>query len=293
MPIRFIGAGFDHGSGIPGCARAPAVLRGLRPDRDLAERGVAAGWSRTLLEDEPVGAMPTVDGYLERLARQVASAVRGRRFVVVVGGDHTVAVGTWTGVRRALRAPFGLVWIDAHMDCHTPATSPSGNLHGMPLAALLGEPVAPLQAVTGGRAVVDGRRLCLVGVRSHEPEEVRLARRHGVACLAMTTVRRLGLARALRRAVARVTASGGGFGISLDLDALDPRDAPAVGTPAPDGLHPAELIEALHGLHRHPGYLGFELAEYNPTLDRDGRSARLVRCLLWAAVPRGDEPWNA
>jgi arginase len=130
-------------------------------------------------------------------------------------------------------------------------------------------------------------------VRSHEAAEARLARRHGVACLAMPAVRRLGLGRALRRAVAWVTASGGGFGISLDLDALDPRDAPAVGTPVPGGLRAAELVAALETLCRHPGYLGFELAEYNPTLDRDGRCARLVRRLLWAAIPQGGQPWNA
>jgi arginase len=206
----------------------------------------------------------------------------------VIGGDHSCAGGTWTGVARTLDGGLGLVWIDAHMDSHTPATSHTGRLHGMPLAWLLGQDDDPLYGL--GAGVLEPRHVCLVGVRSYEPEEDERLRGLGVRVVFMDEIRSRGIDAVLGEALAIATAGTAGFGVSIDLDVITPDEAPNVGTPVKGGVSSAALAGALEKIPACSGLSAVELVEYSPRLDRDGRSARVALDLLAALLcgPRED-----
>ena len=174
------------------------------------------------------------------------------------------------------------------MDSHTPATSHTGRLHGMPLAWLLGQDDDPLYGLAAG--VLEPRHVCLVGVRSYEPEEDERLRRLGVRVVFMDEIRRRGIDAVLDEALDIATAGTGGFGVSIDLDVVTPEEAPHVGTPVKGGVSSAELARALEKIPGRAGLAAVELVEYSPRLDRDGRTARVAIDLLSAALcgPRQD-----
>jgi arginase len=207
----------------------------------------------------------------------------------VFGGDHSCAVGTWSGVGNAVgrAGPVGLVWFDAHMDSHTPVTSPSGRLHGMPLACLMGHGEKALVAISRETAALRPDKICLVGVRSYEDGERALLERLGVRVFYMDDIRRRGLAAATDEAFAIARSGTVGFGVSVDLDVLDPSEAPGVGSRAEGGLLGRDLAAALARVRTLRGFLGLEIAEYNPIFDENGRTARQVRRLLAAAFLDG------
>jgi arginase len=185
---------------------------------------------------------------------------------------------------------LGLLWIDAHLDAHTPRSSPSKRPHGMPLAMLLGEGPTALTRLAGQVPVLQAERVVVLGARSWEPAEARRLARLGVQVMTVEEVRARGLADCMARALVRVRGGPGTvlpWGLSLDVDAIDPQEAPATGTPVPDGLSVKALSEALRGLGRAPGLQALELTEYNPRLDPDCRTAIRLTALLAAllAVP--------
>jgi ornithine--oxo-acid transaminase len=252
----------------------------------LEGMGLRLSWTtiheRTPAQDD---APKIIDALNAELARRSCSAVAGGQRFLVLGGDHSCAVGTWSGVRAALDEDkhLGLIWIDAHMDSHRPHTSPTSNLHGMPLACLLGYGNTPC----AGARVLRPERVCLIGVRSFEAAEARLLEGLRVRVYSMDEVRRLGLAAVMGEALERVGGAHGRFGVTLDLDAVDPRDAPGVGSPEPGGIPGRDLVVALAGMGMRPGFLGLEIAEYNPSLDRGLRTAGLVTDLVRAVFETG------
>ena len=280
--IELIGAAWGLGGADPGCAQAPAVLVPLLSQR-LAQCGVPAQVG-PILEPAPGERRKTfaVSKLCGELAAAVAQARRRGALPCVIGGDHSCAGGTWTGVARTLRGDLGLVWVDAHMDSHTPATSHSGRLHGMPLAWLLGQDDDPLYGLSSG--VLAPEHVCLVGVRSFEPEEDERLRRLGVRVIFMPEVRERGIDAVLDEALDIATRGTGGFGVSIDLDVITPEEAPHVGTPVKDGVLSAELARALVEVAGRPGLTAVELVEYSPRLDRDGSTARVAVDLLAAAL---------
>lgn len=201
-----------------------------------------------------------------RLASKVESVLRAGHFPLVVGGDHSCAIGTWSGVHRALadKGPLGLIWIDAHMDSHTFASTPSGQIHGMPLACLLGYGDAELTSIDGAEAKLHPEHVCLIGVRSFEAGEAALLHQLGVRVFDMEEIHRRGLAEVFDEALTIVRDGTAGFGVSVDLDAFDPTEEPGVGSPVPGGLRRAELAEALTRLRGDPSFVAMEVAEYNP-----------------------------
>jgi arginase len=225
---------------------------------------------------------PLVCAFNEKLAHAVEDAVNRGLFPLVIGGDHSIAAGTWKGVRQAVRKPLGLLWIDAHMDAHVPETSPSGAWHGMPLAALMGygkeEWAAP---------VLRPEHVALVGVRSYEDGEAALLDALRVRVYKIEEVRRKGLKSVLEEATARVSQAAGGFGVSLDLDVIDPSEAPGVGSPEPGGVSAAELIRALAGMRRKEALRGLEIVEYNPQRDVQRKTFSLVAPLAEALLGGG------
>jgi ornithine--oxo-acid transaminase len=292
--VELIGVACSLGGADASCALAPHKLAAAGLADELRARGLQAAWGPVLRPEPGARARQAVSLVCEQLAARVATALRAGRTPCVIGGDHACAAGTWAGAARALvrRGPLGLIWIDAHLDSHTPGTSPSGRLHGMPLAALLG--AGGDDSPGPGPAPVAAKNVCVVGVRSFEPQEARLLEGLGVRVFFMEEIWQRGLAAVMADALAIAGAGTAGFGITLDLDALDPAEAPGVATPVPGGLRSRPLLAALAALAADPRLAGFELVEYSPARDRDGRTARLALELASAALAGGyAEPWSA
>jgi arginase len=286
--VELIGAAWGLGGADPGCAEAPAVLVPLMSQK-LEACGIPARPGPMFCP--PAGERRkafAVSKLCRDLAGAVAAARRHGRLPCVIGGDHSCAGGTWTGVARTLTSDLGLVWIDAHMDSHTPATSHTGRLHGMPLAWLLGLDDDPLYGL--GAGVLKPQHVCLLGVRSYEPEEDERLRALGVRVVFMEEIRSRGIEAVLDEALDIATAGTSGFGVSIDLDVIEPEEAPHVGTPASGGVPSAELARALEDVAGRPGLAGVELVEYSPRLDHEGRTARVAVALLGAVLcgPRQD-----
>jgi arginase len=280
--VELIGAAWGLGGADPGCAEAPAALAPL-----LAQRLEACGVPS--VPGPMLRAMPAerrkqfaVSKLCGLLASAVADACRHQRLPCVLGGDHSCAGGTWSGVARTMQGNLGLLWIDAHMDSHTPGTSHSGRLHGMPLAWLLGQDDDPLYGLATG--VLQPQHVCIIGVRSFEPEEEERLERLGVRVYHFAEVKKRGLPIVFSEALAIVTSGTERFGVSIDLDVITPTEVPHVGTPVADGLASTALARELERLAAHPGLAAIELVEYSPKQDRDGSSARVAVDLLAAAL---------
>ena len=250
---------------------------------ELRRRGVAATWRATLREEpqapDPVEA---VAGICRSLAALAESLLRERAPLAVIGGDHSIAIGTWSGVARALAGPVGLVWIDAHLDSHVPETTPSGAIHGMPLAALFGYGDRRLTSLARATPALEPWHVAIVGARSYETGEFALLKRLGVQIFFMDEVAARGLATVLDEALAIAGTGTAGIGLSVDCDSVDPEDAPGVGTPVPGGVSGGYLVAALRPLADE--LAAVEVVEFNPRRDRDGRTAALVADLLAATA---------
>lgn len=290
--VRLIGAASGWGARDRRCEAGPDILRYRHClCAYLRERGIPASW-KTIVRP-PACALQVVarvQAVATALSQVTADVLATREPFVVLGGDHACAIGTWSGVAavQRKRGPWGLLWIDAHMDSHLPETSPSGALHGMPLACLLGRGDPRFTTLGGYGPKLSPAHVILIGVRSFEPEEYRLLQSLGVKIYFMKEIRRRGFEVVFREALEVLRKRTLSFGVSLDLDAIDPHDAPAVGTPVPGGIGGKELVAALRQLRAEPHLLGMEVAEYNPVLDRKWRTASLV-CELLSSVfsPQG------
>lgn len=285
--IIVIGAASGAGAPDAATAEGPDALRHYHVFHDTPLQHVE--WDAILRvpraeQDTPLHAVAALS---ERLAAEVEAVLLAGNFPLVVGGDHSCAIGTWSGVHRVLadQGPLGLIWIDAHMDSHTFATTPSGQIHGMPLAVLLGHGEATLTSIDGSEAKLLPEHACLIGVRSYEAGEAALLHRLGVRVFEMDEVRRRGLAEVFDEALAIVRQGTAGFGVSVDLDALDPEEEPGVGTPVAGGLRRTELATALSRLRGDPGFVAMEIVEYNPRRDRGHATADAAGALVGAITP--------
>jgi arginase len=213
----------------------------------------------------------------------VGLALEQDHLPLVLGGDHSIALGTLGGLARAHGTTGGVLWIDAHGDLNTPESSPSGNVHGMPLAAALGMAGALFQGDTWTLPAVTPDRVALVGVRSLDDGERSRIRELGVKIFTMSDVDRIGIERAIRESLSHI--AGPGFvHVSLDMDALDPEVAPGVGTPVRGGLSYREAHLALE-LVAESGLAGsIEVVEVNPILDRENATAQLAVELVASAL---------
>ncbi len=183
------------------------------------------------------------------------------------------------------KGDIGLIWIDAHMDSHTPSTSSSQNIHGMPVAHLLGEGVQRLCQLLDDHPKIKPENIYIIGIRSYEPGEAAFLKRLGVTVVYMDEIKQRGLDIILQEACQHVSLTTCGMGISIDLDAVDPNDAPGVGCPEPDGIQGAALISALQSMQIKRPLLGLEITEYNPVRDQNGKTAKLLVDLIKAVFP--------
>ncbi len=228
--------------------------------------------------------LPLLVQKLDELSRAVLLLAGKKQSFCVVGGDHSCGIATWSAVAHANRheGDIGLIWIDAHMDSHTFETSITKNIHGMPVAHLLGHGEKTLHQLLDNRPTLKPEHLCLIGVRSYQTAEANLLSRLGVRVYFMEEVQTRGIDDVLAEACAKVCQSTCGFGISIDLDAIDPHDAPGVGCRELGGIEGAALIRALKAVVPHQPILGLEIAEFNPLLDEGEKTAKLVVDLIAA-----------
>lgn len=282
-PLRIIGAASGLGAPDARCAGGPPALQKLLQQHPLP----TLAWHQTVSPRETEGPVALPD-FISRLADACAALLQTEARIAVVGGDHSCAMGTWRGVAHAVEGPLGLVWVDAHLDAHSPASSPSGYWHGMPVAALLGK-MGPGSA-DNGAAVIDPCHLCLVGVRSYEGAEHKLLQRLGVRVISMDEIDRIGFEAAMAEATAIATGGTRAYGVSIDLDALDPADAPAVGSPVVGGIRAAELLPWLEAVAADARLRALEVAEFNPAIDVEQRTLELLLQMLNLASGAEHEP---
>jgi arginase len=289
--VAIIGAGLDLGQTRRGVDMGPSAIRYAGLAARLEELGIdTLDWGNVesaVAEavpggDERIRYLPQVKGTCARIARLVSQAAREEMTPLVLGGDHSVALGTLGGLASAL-GPGGVLWIDAHADLNTPDTSPSGNIHGMVLAAALGLCGEDFESAEWTLPAVDPARVALVGVRRVDPGEKETLRRHGIRIATMSEVDRLGIERCIREALSHV--AGPGFvHVSLDADVIDPDVAPGVGTPVRGGLSYREAHLAMELVSEAGIATSLEVVEVNPILDRRNETARLAVELLASAL---------
>jgi arginase len=216
------------------------------------------------------------------VARLVGLALEQGALPLVLGGDHSVALGTLGGLARA-QGVGGVLWIDAHSDMNTPETSPSGNVHGMPLAAALGFADGRFESDSWSLPAVEPSRVALVGLRSVDSQERERIRELGIKAYTMSDIDRIGIERAIRESLSHI--AGPGFvHVSFDMDALDPEVAPGVGTPVRGGLSYREAHLALELVAESGLLSSLEVVEVNPILDRENATASLAVELVASAL---------
>ena len=284
---QFIGAASGWGAQVLDTECAPQLIYDTGLVDQLTSMGITAGWGPILYPSKRYtdaelsldeARLPFVADHCADLARVVSKTVQRGLFPVVLGGDHAVAMGTWSGVTHGLKAfgDMGLLWMDAHMDAHTPETTPSGAYHGMPLAHLLGHGLLKFSQILSSQSKIDPRHLVLFGIRSFEDGEQELLEGLGVRIFYREEIRARGVAPCLEEALERVIGGTKAFGVSLDLDMFDPCVAPGVGSPADDGLFPGDLWGPLETIMSHQRLCALEVVELNPRLDKGGMTQALL-----------------
>jgi arginase len=289
--VTIIGAALDLGAGRRGVDMGPSAIRYAGLDHRLAALGYdyvdRGNVGTAVAEAIPVGDeharfLPEIKATCRDIADLVRSAVDDGSIPLVLGGDHSVALGTLGGLREA-EGPGGVLWIDAHGDLNSPETSPSGNVHGMVLAAALGLAGDRFKEDGWALPAVASGRVALVGVRSLDDGERELLRNIDARVFTMSDVDRLGVERVLREALAHV--SGPGFvHVSLDMDVVDPDVAPGVGTPVRGGLSYREAHLALELVAEAGIATSLDVVEVNPILDRENETGKLAVELVASAL---------
>ncbi len=212
----------------------------------------------------------------QALAEEVCHVMEHSPFLFVIGGDHSCAIGTWSGVAERLRRrgkELALLWMDAHMDVHTPATTPSGNIHGMPLATLLGYGAPHLTHLLSPLAKVKPENVFLIGTRSYEQEEKALLEKLKVRIYYMEEVQRRGLSTIFSEILTQLAARKLAYGVSLDIDFFDAKEMSATATPEENGLHPEAFIKSTSLFAPYPPVV-FEYVEFNPSRDHQNQSLK-------------------
>ena len=231
--------------------------------------------------------LPQIAAACTRLADMVEQAMDRGQVPLVLGGDHSVAVGTVAGVAKHFQKTggrIGLIWIDAHADMNTPETSPSGNVHGMPLACCIGIGPPELTHIYGFAPKVQPGNVALLGIRSVDDRERRLVQESGVRVFTMREIDERGLRVVMEDAIAVASAGTVGFHVSFDIDSVDPQEAPGVGTPVKGGITYREAHLAMETLCDCGGMTSMEIVEVNPVIDEANRTALLAVELVTSAM---------
>ena len=294
--IAIIGAPLDLGAGRRGVDMGPSAVRVANLNGRLA----ALGFEVEDLGNVPVVQrenqpecmanakfLPQIAGICRDLAARVEAVLGAGKVPLVLGGDHSIAIGTVSGASKHFHdkgRALGMIWIDAHTDMNTPASSPSGNVHGMPLACCVGIGPEELTGIYGYSPKIDPSKVALVGVRSVDEKERTLVQASGVQVFTMRDLDERGMRAVIADAIAIASNGTAGFHVSLDMDAVDPREAPGVGTPVRGGITYREAHLAMEILGDTGHITSMEVVEVNPVIDEANRTAILAVELVSSAM---------
>jgi arginase len=293
--IAIIGAPLDLGQGRRGVDMGPSAMRVANLNARLASIGYVVEDLGNVpvqqAESLPAGPprakyLPQIAAACERLAAGVEGAL-AHSLPLVLGGDHSVAVGTASGVSHHFRQRgerVGLIWLDAHADMNTPDSSPSGNVHGMPLACIVGMGPPELTAIYGYSPKVDPRNAVIVGLRDVDQVEKPHVRESGVRAFTMRDIDERGLRSVMEEAIRIASEGTAGFHLSLDMDFVDPKDAPGVGTPVRGGATYREAHLAMEMICDSGRMVSMEVVEVNPVIDEVNRTADLAVELIMSGL---------
>lgn len=294
--IAIIGAPLDLGQDRRGVDMGPSALRVANLNVRVGSLGYEVeDWGNIPVEQKegwPEGEssakyLPQIAAACDVLAARVDDALTRGRLPLVLGGDHSVAVGSVSGVARHFRVRdegVGLIWLDAHADMNTPETSPSGNIHGMPLACILGEGPAELADLFGFRPKIDPRKAAIVGLRDVDQLEAPHIRDSGITAFTMRHIDERGLRAVMEEAIRIASDGTAGIHISLDMDFCDPVHAPGVGTPVRGGATYREAHLAMEMICDSRRMVSMEVVEVNPVIDERNRTADFAVELIMSGL---------
>ncbi len=291
MTIYIIGVPMDLGAGRRGVDMGPSAIRiaGLGDRlKKLGYRVIDEGdlairtQEEQRIKDHSAKYLPEISRVVSVLAKKVDKVLGSDRFPLVLGGDHSIAVGTISGIAmhcKRKHRKLGVLWIDAHSDINTPKTSPSGNIHGMPLAALLGIGPKDLINVSGTFKKIEPKNVVIVGLRSADEGERAYLRKSGVNVYTMGDIDKIGVNRVMKKALAKLSHVDH-LHVSFDLDSIDPVHAPGVGTPVKGGIDYREAHLMMELIADSKKMKSLEVVEVNPILDERNKSAEFAVELL-------------
>jgi arginase len=303
QPLTLVGAAVEHGANIVGSALGPSALRTAGLHGTLGKLGyeiidhgdlvpAASADPTSLHSGEQSRRRLEATQWMQCLSKTAYELARGGHLPVFLGGDHSLAMGTIDGIARACAEngnELYVLWLDAHPDFNTPATSPSGNLHGMALAFLCGEP--GFERVLGAPAcrAVDPGKVFLFGIRSIDAGEDKVLRRRGISWVDTREISERGVVAPMRSILKAVAEHAGVLHVSLDADVVDPAFVPAVNVPVPGGITYAEALLIMEMLRRSELVISLDVAELNPLLDTGDRSVRTIAGLVACLFDRKSE----
>ena len=294
--IAIIGAPMDLGAGRRGVDMGPSAIRVANLHRRVAALGYRVedlgNGAVEQAESAPAGAkraryLKQIAETCLRLAERVDQSLGQGKVPLVLGGDHSLAAGSISGVAQHFQRrgeKVGVIWVDAHTDMNTPQTSPSGNVHGMPLACLIGKGPKELTHLLGWSPKVDARNVALVGIRDVDALEGQHVKKSGVRVFTMRDIDEKGLPRVMEEAIDIASAGTAGIHLSFDMDSVDPDEAPGVGTPVRGGITYREAHLAMELLSDAARLVSLEVVEVNPVLDVANRTAELAVELMTSAL---------
>jgi arginase len=297
-PVSILGVPMDLGAGRRGTDMGPSAVRlaglhdslaaaGFDDVEDLGDLDVPAVETLKLV-DAKAKHLPAIAATCKRLAKEVRSAMKRGRVPVTIGGDHSIAVGSISAVAahfKKTKKKLGVIWVDAHGDMNTPSTTSSGNVHGMPLSAVLGMGASALTEIEGKGAKVDADRVALVGIRDLDLAEMEVIQKSGVHVFTMKEIDERGIADVMRDAIRIAGGTDAGpIHVSFDVDGVDPRFAPGVGTAVDGGLTYREAHLAMEMVAETQRLCSVDVVEINPVLDVANRTGRLAMELILSAL---------
>lgn len=296
--VALVSVSIDLGAGRRGVDMGPSALRIAGVTSAVADLGytvrevgtvTAGGFETTSGGGDRLRFLDEITHVAERTRDRVAAGLEDGCLPLVLGGDHSLSIGSVAAVARHHRARgerIGVIWVDAHADMNRPETTPSGNIHGMGLAVLLGHGHENLTALSGSEPALDPANVSVLGARELDPGEKDLIRELGVRVFTMSEIDERGVAACMAEALERANAGTAGWHLSFDLDSLDPREAPGVGTPVEGGLTVREAHLVCEIAARSASLVSLEVVELNPVLDERNRTAETAVWLLASALGR-------
>jgi arginase len=273
--VTILGVPLGYGASMAGVDIGPAALRVARLNQRIARLGYSVRDLGDMRLERP------------QLAGELEAILAAGEFPIIVGGDHSIAIGSFAGAAAHFRKreqTLGLIWFDAHADMNTPETTPTGNIHGMPLAALLGFGAPELTRVGGFSPAIDPALCAHVGARDVDAGERELIKKLGIRFFTMREIDERGMSACMDEAIAIAAKGTAGYAVTFDVDALDPGDAPGSGTLVRGGLTYREAHLGMEKIAEHGGMRSLEIVEINTALDVNNKTAELGVELILSAL---------